>query len=561
VPRTGSDWLIDALAAEGVTHLFGNPGSTELPLIDALSRTSAVHYVLGLHEHVAMGMADGFAQVSGRLAAVNLHVQPGLANGMAGLINARRARVPMLLTVGQQVSELLPGAPFLGGELVGMAAPLGVPGREVCADSLGDDLRWAVRTALGPPAGPVVLSLPLEIQAGMAPAVDHARAPAAIAPAPRGEDLDAIAGLLSSARAAAILVGDGVAHATAGRQTVALADLLGAPMFAEPQAATVAVPFDHGLWRGALPGFAAEIRSLLAPYDVVLALGMPVFRLFGWSEGPALAPHTTLIHIDVDPEEIGRSISPRIGLVADLVGVVEGLHERLGVDATDRRGREVARTAELRRQARARLARGRDANRVTPAGFAHAVADAIGPRDLIVDESLTAGRGLRVALGRRIPGTWLTHRGSALGWALPAAVGAKLADRGRRVMALQGDGSLLFGISALWTAAHERLPLAVVIADNGSYEILRAGLEGLTGRPEAPWPGIEISSPPIDHVALARGFGASAVRVDHPADLPAAFRDLWARAHEGPAVLVVGVSGRTPPVGYPIASGASSAPS
>ena len=148
MPRTGSDWLIDALTAEGVTHLFGNPGSTELPLIDALSRTSAVRYVLGLHEHVAMGMADGFAQVSGRLAAVNLHVQPGLANGMAGLINARRARVPILVIVGQQVSELLPGAPFLGGELVGMAAPLGVPGREVCADSLGDDLRWAVRTAL-----------------------------------------------------------------------------------------------------------------------------------------------------------------------------------------------------------------------------------------------------------------------------------------------------------------------------------------------------------------------------------------------------------------------------
>jgi benzoylformate decarboxylase len=134
-------------------------------------------------------------------------------------------------------------------------------------------------------------------------------------------------------------------------------------------------------------------------------------------------------------------------------------------------------------------------------------------------------------------------------------VGAALADRGRRVMALQGDGSLLFGVHALWTAAHERLPLALVVADNGGYEILRAGLEGMTGRPEGDWPGLRLDTPRRDVQAICGGFGADTARVDDPTTLPAALDDLWARAAEGPAVLVVGVEGRTAPVGYPLTPG------
>ena len=173
----------------------------------------------------------------------------------------------------------------------------------------------------------------------------------------------------------------------------------------------------------------------------------------------------------------------------------------------------------------------------------------------MVDEALTTGRGLRAVIGPRTPSTWLAHRGSALGWGLPAAVGAALADPGRRVLALQGDGSFVFGAPALWTAAHEGLPLALVVADNGGYEILRAGLEGMTGRAEGDWPGLALREPALDVAAICRGFGAPAARADRAADLPEALRDLWRRAREGPAVLVVGVAGRTPPVGYPIPGG------
>jgi benzoylformate decarboxylase len=316
----------------------------------------------------------------------------------------------------------------------------------------------------------------------------------------------------------------------------------------------VTLDTDHPLWCGPLPGFAADIAPLLAGHDVVLAVGMPVFRLFGASPGRPLPPDAALVHLEVDPHEVGKVHPPAVGLVGDPAAGVAGLLGRLGpapAEAERRRAAVAAELARRRREAERRLAASAGPG-ITPGRFALALAEAVEPDDLVVDEALTAGRGLRSALGRRTPGTWLAHRGSALGWGLPAAVGAKLADPGRRVMCVQGDGSALFGLPALWTAAHEGLGLALVIADNAGYEILRAGLEGLTGRPEGDWPGLALREPALDHLALARGFGASADRVEREGELPEALADLWRRAAEGPAVLVVPVSGRTPAVGYPL---------
>jgi benzoylformate decarboxylase len=513
-----------------------------------------VRYVLGLTEPVVIGMADGHAQVTGRLAAANVHVQPGMANALSGILNAARARVPLLVTVGQQVRAMLPGEPFLGGDVVGMARPLAKGAWEATdAEDLGELLAHAIRLALRHPRGPTVLSLPMDVQAGPAPA-PHRPVRVPDPPAPEADALDRAAAVLRGARAPLVLAGDGVAHAGAAEALVAVAERLGAPIRGEPFGALVTVPTDHGLWRGPIPGFASEIRAVLAPHDVVLAVAMPVFRLFGTSPGSPLPPGTALVHLEVDAHEVGKNHPPAAGVAGDPDAALRGLLERLGPappEAIARRAAAVAETARLRRETRARLA-GAGGRPLSPAAFCRALADAVGPRDLVVDEALTAGRPLRAALGRRAPGTWLAHRGSALGWGLPAAVGAALADRGRRVLCVHGDGSAVFGLPALWTAAHERLGLAVVIADNGGYEILRAGMEGLTGHPEGPWPGLALRSPALDLVALARGFGASAERAEGPGDVREGLRDLWTRAREGPAVLVVPVAGRTPAVGYPV---------
>lgn len=550
----GSDWLLARLADEGVEVVFGNPGSTELPLIDALPRQDRIRYVLGLHESSVMGMADGYAQQGDRLGVVNVHVQPGLANALSGILNAARARVPLLVTVGQQVTSLLDEAPFLGGELVELARPIAKDACEVATvNDLPVELARAVELATRHPRGPVVLAIPMDVQSGSAP--DSGASIAVLRPLPDADAIERAAEVLAAATAPVVLAGDGIAHEYAMDLATQLAERIGAPIFGEPFGARAPIAGDHPLWRGPLPGFASEIGPLLRRHDVVFAVGMPVFRLFGSSPGTALAPDARLIHLDSDADEIGRVVVPEVGLAMSIAAGLAAIVDRLGAadDAAESRlAVALAESATVREAARGRLLVAAAGDGITPAAFSQAVATAVGPNDLVVDEALTSGRWLRTALDRRDPTNWLAHRGSALGWGLPAAVGAKLADPSRRVMCVHGDGSFLFGVHALWTAARERLGLAVVVADNGGYEILRAGLEGLTGRPEGGWPGLAIADPPIDLVAISRGFGASAARIEHRDQLGDALRDLWLRAEDGPAVLVVPVTGRTPAVGYPI---------
>lgn len=558
---TGADALLDALAVQGVEHIFGNPGSTELPLIDALAAPGRPRFVLGLTEAAVTGMADGYAQVGGRLGVVLVHVQPGMANALAGVLNAARARVPMLVIVGQQVSAMLPGAPFLGGDVIGMARPLARFAAEVTDPAdLGPLLHQAVRTALGPPAGPAVLSVPLDVQAGVAAAF----APLPLAPQgmtpPDPVALDAAATLLASARTPILLAGDGVADAQAGEVLSALAERLGAPVMGEPFGARLPMHTGDPAWRGPMPRFARAIRQVLDAHDVVVALGMPVFRLFGWSPGSCMSNGAVLIHADLDPDEIGRMHMPDVGLVADPADVIVGLLDRLGPSndvARARREEVVAATAaQTERERCAQSGAVRDGQPatggITGAALCRAIAAAVTEDDLVVDEGLTATRDLRVALGPRAPGTWLGHRGSALGWGLPAAVGACISNPGRRVLCIQGDGALMFGVHALWTSAAEDAPVALVVANNSGYEILRAGMQGLTGRERGPWPGLQIVSPSIDMLSLGRAFGASAERVDEASALPDALNDLMRRSQDGPAVLVADITGITPPVGGPL---------
>lgn len=558
---TGSDALLDALVAQGVEVIFGNPGSTELPLMDSLAPPGRPRFVLGLTEPVVMGMADGYAQACGRLGVALVHVQPGMANAMSGVLNAARARVPLLVIVGQQLSSMLPGAPFLGGEIVEMARPLARYAEEVTDPSLlGPMLAEAVEAAFGPPAGPAVLSIPLEAQAGSSAALPAlAAGPRRLDP-PTPADLERAAQMLAGATSPVILAGDGVAHTHAHADLSALAARLGAPVMGEPFAARMPLDTDDPAWAGPMPRAAAPIRQALAGHDVVLAVGMPVFRLFGWSPGSPMPDGARLIHVDVDRDEIGRMIAPDVGMVADPGDALRGLLVLLGGAPDHARDAAAARRTTLctahevaRANARADLrARADGTEVITPAALSLALGEGVALADLVVDEGITSTRDLRVALGDRDVGSCLWHRGSALGWGLPAAVGAAIADPTRRVICAQGDGSLMFGVHALWTAAHERCRIALVVGDNSGYEILRAGMEGLTGVQQGGWPGLAVTDPPLDIAGICRGFGASAESVSDPAELPGAIADVLARAEQGPAVLVARVEGLTPAVGVPL---------
>jgi benzoylformate decarboxylase len=410
----------------------------------------------------------------------------------------------------------------------------------------------AVAAAMTHPRGPVVLSLPMDVLTGV---ISGSLGPrnAVAATDPR---IDAAVALLIAAKSPVVVAGDGVVHEGASAELLTVAERLGAPIFGEPFASRVPVPANHPLWKGPLPGFAAEIAPKLSNHDLVLAVGMPVFRVFGHSEGSALPAEVSLIHLDADEAEIGRNHRPEVGLPMSIKVGLRMLGEQLPAPTPEveaRRAQTIA-TAAVERDAMVeRFRELGEAPGITAAVFSAGIAGAVGATDLVVDEALTSGRWLRTALGgRNNPSNWLAHRGSALGWGLPAAVGAKLADPSRRVMCVHGDGSFLFGVHALWTAARERLGVAVVVADNSGYEILRAGLEGLTGRAEGAWPGLALTDPKVDLVAISRGFGASAQRIEHRDQLADALADVWRRAESGPAVLVVPVAGRAPAVGYPV---------
>lgn len=550
-----ADWLIAALAREGIDTLFGNPGSTELPLVDAFARQDRVRYVLGLHEMSVVGMAEGYAQITGTTAAVNVHVQPGIANALSGIINASRSRIPMLVTVGQQVTTMLDEQAFLGGDVLSSARPF-VKGvwdpRD--PDALVRALGEALLCARTPPYGPVVLSLPMDVLVSDAPRGEYVPVGWGAAPIAHAHEIDALVAHLERARHPALLVGDGVAHAGAGDLVCALSERLGALMLGEPWANLVAVHANHALWAGGVPIFGAQIRERLAPFDCALALGMPTFRLFGSSPGTTLDPATQLLLLDEGPADLSAGVTPTVIVVAQMRDTLQRVLDALGPqDATarDRRRRAVASVSAGRGQARAAV--GRDHQEfISPSRFARAIAATVGPGDIIVDESLTSGRALRTVMGARAPGSWYAHRGSALGWALPAAVGSAIAAPQKRVICLHGDGSILFGIHALWTAAHLGVPLGVVVADNQGYEILRAGMEGMTGRATGKWEGLSIQSPAVDIAQIARGFGASATSVVAPSELDGALADLKLRMRAGPAVLVVRIAEQTPAIGYPI---------
>ena len=409
-----------------------------------------------------MGIADGYAQASGDLAAVNVHVQPGLANAMSGILNAARARVPLLVTVGQQVQDLLPGEPFLGGELVELSRPLAKGAWEVTrAGDLPRLLALALRTAREPPSGPVVLSLPLDVQVAPAP-------PPHVPEPPPPPDAAGCRVARPGRRAAGRRArpgGAGRRRGAPGRRVGRAGGRGRAPRGADPGGA----PGRHGSPSHrppplARPAAGLRVRDRPAPRPPRRGprrgdAGVPALRRQP-RQPPCRRGRRSCTWRSTPTRWAGSTRPPSAwwGTCGSGSPACASAWARPPPEARERRDRAVAEVAAARAAARARVEAAAQGDRVDPAAFARAVAGVVERDDLVVDEALTAGRGLRAVIGPRTPSTWLAHRGSALGWGLPAAVGAALADPGRRVMALQGDGGFVFGAPALWTAAHEGLP-------------------------------------------------------------------------------------------------------
>ena len=541
-PRmTGIEAFLEVLAAAGVDRIFGNPGTTELPLNAALLGDDRFQYIFGIHEIPVVGMADGYAMASGRLGVVNLHTSCGLGNAMGMIYNAHIEGTPLLVTSGQQDRRLRLGEPVLDGDLVSVVRPWTKWAYEVQRVSdIPTAVRRAIQTALAPPAGPVFLSFPVDMQMENIDGVDLS-APTVLdrQVRPPRAALKRAAMLLLEARKPVILAGSRVTESGAIDELVAVAERLGAPVFSEatPSHGRLPMPAGHPQYHGVLPNWSPDIREKLSEFDVVLAVGINVMRLYIYCqpENP-LPPHVRLIHLDNATGEIGKNFPVEIGLMGDPKCGLSELNEILcdGQSpeharlASDRRAELVDRRRRAQRQLEQDIGSQRNARPLAPLNLMHCLARSLPSDVAVVEEAITTHQNVFERLGvLHDPAAFFGHRGWALGWGMGCTLGVKLAWPDRPVLGLIGDGAALYGIQALWSAAHHKIPVTFVIANNAQYKILKVcgDVMALPELRDPQCPGMNLTGPTADFVGLARAFGVDAVRVTNPDELSDCVRE------------------------------------
>jgi benzoylformate decarboxylase len=549
----GRQVFMESLLAHGVEHIFGNPGTTESPILDALLDYPQLRYIVALHEGVALGAASYHAQATGRPAVVNVHVAPGLGNSLGMLYNALKARAPLVVTAGQQDTRLRLRGPVLGHDLVAMAAPLTKWSVQVeRADELALIMHRAVKIATDPPAGPVFVALPIDVmeqetdQGPLAPGRLHR------APAPDPAGVAEAAALLLGGRRPVIVAGDDAAPAAA--ELLALAERLGAAVWCEGIRARQVVPSRHPNFRLSLPFDAVAIRRALDEADVVLLVGGPFFEEVWYAPGSPLPPGAAAIHVETSPERLAHNLPVTVGLVSEPRAALAALRSAVEREAGDAfRAAAAARNEVLRalkaqdaQAQRARAAKRWDSAPISMPRLMAEVESALPDDAIVVDEAITAGPDLARTIQFERAGDYVGARGGGIGQALPGAIGIKLARPDRPVVALSGDGSAMYSIQALWTAAHHDLAIAFVILNNREYRILKHNMDTYRQRfgakPDRGYPNMDLVSPDLGFVDIARGLGVEGMRVGHPAELrPALGRALGAGR---PFLLDVAIEGR-----------------
>jgi benzoylformate decarboxylase len=502
------DLTYDLLRRHGVNTIFGNPGSNELAFLQDFP--SDFRYILALHEGAAIGIADGYAQATGRPALVNLHSAAGTGNAMGGFANAWNAHSPLVVTAGQQTRAMIGVEPLLTNiDATTLPKPLVKWSYE---PARAEDAPLAMSRALHlsalPAPGPVYLSIPYDDWSKPAEAeslrllertVIAAGALGAAATA-------ALAARLDRSAKPVIVLGPDVDAARANEHAVRLAERLKAPVWVAPSAPRCPFPTTHPSFRGLLPAGMASVSRLLEGHDLVLVAGAPVFRYHQYEPGPLLPPGAELIQITCDPDEAARAPMGD-AVVGDVALILAALADAVG---------EAARAAPPPREAPPRAAPGAaplTAERVLD------LMDELAPRDAIyVNESTSTIEAMWERMRWERPGSYYFGAAGGLGFAMPAAVGVQLAEPDRQVIAVVGDGSANYSVTALWTAAQHDVPVVFVIMRNGVYGALR----WFAGVLEAERvPGLDV--PGIDFVAIAAGYGLEAARVETDDAFAAAF--------------------------------------
>ena len=549
---TGKQALLEMLKAEGVRFIFGNPGTSEGPIIDILGDYPEFRYILTLQESVAVGMGESYARATGAASFVSLHVDSGLANGIALMLDAYNTGTPMVVTsANYDVRKISENKTDLA-ELVRPVTKWSV--ELTHAEQIPSAIRRAFNEANSHPRGPVYVGFTSNALEGTAEMNIVPSHPIFDATRPSLEGIEQASTLLLGASNPIMMVGDRVSDDGAIDQAVQLAELLGLPVY-QSRGAEVSFPTTHGQFFGNFSLRVADNRAVLQDVDLVLAVGMDAFEeLFYWGD-IILKPETKLVHIDPIPGRVGKSEPPDVGIVAHcglaLAELAEAIDGKLSPGdraEIDRRRVAVISESQRNRQAFEESVSAKwDGKPMSPARMMAELAAAVPDNAVIVDDAISNRAMLRHYFQAHQRGDIRGVRGQSIGGGIGATMGTQCANPDRPVFGIIGDGSAMMTVQGLWTAANDNIPCIFVICNNGMYRVLKVNFniyqKDVLELPETSGGNLLYSDfgTPFDLASIASSMGVHGERISDPAEIkPAVDR---AVASGKPALLDIVIDG------------------
>ena len=527
---SGKQAVLEMLKAEGIEYIFGNPGTSEGPLVDMLGEYPEFNYIMALQESVAMGMGESFARSTEKTAFVSLHVDSGLANGIALMLDALNSGTPMVVTSAnydsRKINETKTDLAELVRPVTKWAVELDLP------DQIPSVLRQAFNEANSHPKGPVYVGFTANALEGIADMniVPSSKVHDDVIPSPAG--IREASKLLTQAKNPALMVGDRVSDDKALNEAVAIADLLGMAVF-QSRGAEVSFPTTHPQYQGIHSLRSQESRESLREFDVILAVGMDTFdELFYWGD-VILDGSQKLIHIDPIPGRVGRSEPTDIGIISNcktaLAELISQVSETVDQNLVETRKTQVISDASSQRTAYEDSVREKwNSIPISPARMMSELAKSIPKNSIVVDDSISNRAAMRHYFPANERNDIRGVRGQSIGGGIGATMGTKCAFPDRPVLGIIGDGSAMMTVQGLWTAANDNIPCVFVICNNGMYRVLKVNFnvyqKEILHEPEPAGDNLLYSDfvTPFNLCTIAEGMGLHSERVTDPNEISGA---------------------------------------
>ena len=546
--KTGRYSIIEQFLADGMNHMFGNPGTVEQGFLDALSSYPEMKYILTLQETVAVMAADGYARATKKPTLVQLHSSPGIGNAVGSLYQAKRGHSPLVVIGGDSGVKYMNMDAQMAGDLVAFMEPVTKYATMVLHPaSLLRTLRRAIKIAATPPMGPVYVCLPQDILDAVVTEEVFPTLIPSTRVVPDAATIRQMADGLAAAKKPVIFVGDGVAYSGASAELARVAELLGAEVW-EADSGELNMSYAHPLYMG-MTGhmFGKNSLSLMQKGDANLIVGTYILPEVFPELGEVFARNAQVYHIDLNAYEIAKNHRVDVGVAADprltLALLAQALEETM---TREQRNSAGARAKEIGAEKSSKRAAALDADRASReavplkmARFMEELAPNLPQDTIIFDEALTSSPAVVRYFPPTSTGQYFLTRGGSLGVGIPGAIGAKLANPDKTVIGITGDGGSMYTIQALWTAARHNVDVKFVICNNASYRLLQLNISEYWKEqsiPQHDFPmSFDLSSPQLHFADMARGMGVPGARVEKPSEIAPAIQQMLSSS--GPFLL------------------------